>query len=51
MIVLVNVFVNVVNKKMGWPIIKLKLMDDLTRHELVEVRCTEEAGCIHDGGE
>ena len=50
-IVLVNVFVNVVNEKIGWPIIKLKLMDNLTRHELVEVRCTEEASCIHDGSE
>ena len=37
--------------KAGWSIIKLELLDCPIHHELVEVRCTEVASCVHGGGE
>ena len=42
---------NIVDAKAGWPMIELELLDCPTRHEPVEVRCTEVASCVHGGGE
>ena len=41
---------NIVDIKVGWLVVELELLDCPTRHELIEVRCTEVASCVHGGG-
>jgi len=45
------VLFNIVDVKAGWPMIELELLDCPTRHEPVEVGCTEVASRVHGGGE
>ena len=41
---------NIVDIKVGWLVVELKLLDRPMRHEPAEVRCAEVASCVHGGG-
>jgi len=44
------VLFNIVDIKVGWLVVELKLLDRPMRHEPAEVRCAEVASCVHGGG-
>jgi len=44
------VLFNIIDVKVGWPIIELELLDCPMHHEPVEVRSAEVASRVHGGG-
>ena len=47
---IIAILFNIINIKVNWLIVKLKLLDCPICHEPVEIRCAEVASCVHGSG-